>query len=99
MPWTLEQGAVASRVKLTGHVDIFEAAPLHETLIELARRGADVHVDLSACRDLDGSAIQLLLAFRRAREGHVALTGAAGRVSQLLVRFGLDDARARGAQT
>jgi anti-anti-sigma regulatory factor len=94
MPWKLEQGAVASRVTLTGHVDIFEAGTFHAMCVDLARRGADVHVDLSGCEDLDGSAIQILLALRRGRERHVALTGGTGRVARLLARFGLDDARA-----
>ena len=93
MPWEIEQGAVATRLTLTGQVDIFEAAPLHQALLDLTRRSADVHVDLSSCQDLDGSALQLLLAFRRASAGRVALTGAAGRVGRLLAWFGLDEPR------
>lgn len=101
MPWTLDEGPGKTRLTLTGQVDIFEAAPFHELLVELARRPA-VDVDLAGCDDLDASAIQLLLAFRRASEaggGHVSLTARQGRVGRLLTRFGLDDARDGARQT
>jgi anti-anti-sigma factor len=91
MPWEVDPGR--SRVTVSGQLDIFEAAPLHQALVELARAGRPCHVDLAACDDLDSSALQIFLAFRRAcedRGGRVAFAGAQGRVARLLQWFGLD---------
>jgi len=93
MPWVLERATGRARLTLTGLVDVFEAAPLHAMLTELADEAGSIEVDLSGCVDLDSSALQLLLAFGRAREaggGRVSFTGATGRVSRLLARLGLD---------
>ena len=91
MPWEVDPGR--GRVTVSGQLDIFEAAPLHQALVELAHAGRPCHVDLAGCDDLDSSALQIFLAFRRAcedRGGRVAFAGAQGRVARLLQWFGLD---------
>jgi ABC-type transporter Mla MlaB component len=100
MPWVLERAPGRARLILTGVVDIFEAAPLHAMLVELADESGSVEVDLSGCGDVDGAAVQLLVAFGRAREAGargVSFTGVSGRVSRLLARLGLDQVLAPGA--
>lgn len=97
MPWTAETLGDTVRLVLSGHVDIFEAAPLHRVLLELVGEPRRVQVDLAACEDIDGSGLQLLLAFRDARvmPGRpVSFTGGRDRVGRLLARFGLGDAGA-----
>lgn len=92
MPWRVEVEEHRARVVLTGLVDIFEAAPLHASLLDLARRKGEVAVDVSACSGLDSSALQLLLALREALEGNggrCVLHAGDGSASRLLARVGL----------
>ena len=92
MPWTSETGPQRSRLVLSGAVDIFDAAALHKTLVDLASAPGVTDVELRNCTDMDSSVVQLLLAFERAREagGHsVQFTGQEGRVRLLLSRFGV----------
>jgi ABC-type transporter Mla MlaB component len=99
MPWNRETGPDGLRLVLTGQVDVFEAAALHGVLVELAREGVGVHVDVSRCEDLDGSALQLLVAFERAcraRTAPVAFAGARGRPGRLLAWVGLDGPATHG---
>lgn len=96
MPWSVGTTGEGARLALAGVVDIFEAAPLHEALLGLAARSPVACVDLSACADLDASALQLLLAFRRdleARGGRVVFAWEGERLSRLLGRFGIGEAR------
>ena len=91
MPWTLDTDRGTSTLALSAQVDIFEAAQLHETLIGLARERQAVRVDLSACTDVDCSALQLLLAFRRSRAARpTAFTLGDGPPARLLRRLRLD---------
>ena len=95
MPWVVETGDNGVRLILSGHVDIFEAAPLHRLLLELAGEPRRVQVDLAGCVALDGSGLQLLLAFRDARATRgrsVSFVGGHERVARLLARFGVGDA-------
>jgi anti-anti-sigma factor len=95
MPWAVEPVEDAVRLVLSGHVDIFEAAPLHRLLVELAGEPRRVQVDLAGCVAIDGSALQLLLAFREARATRgrsVAFVGSQDRVARLLARFAVEDA-------
>ena len=90
MPWTLENEATGPRLALTDAADVFDAASLHRAMTMLAGLPVALRVDLSGCRDLDSSILQLLLALRRAREaaGHpFVMEGADGRVEQLVARF------------
>jgi hypothetical protein len=90
VPWTLENEATGPRLVLTEAADVFDAASLHRTMAMLAGLALPLRVDLAACRDIDSSILQLLLALRRAREaaGHpFVMEGAAGRVEQLVARF------------
>ena len=92
MPWTSETGSEGARIALSGAVDIFEAAALHKTLVDVAGVAGPVDVDLGACTDMDSSVVQLLLAFERARQAAgraVRFTGQEGRVRVLLSRFGV----------
>jgi ABC-type transporter Mla MlaB component len=94
MPWAVETVDDAVRLVLSGHVDIFEAAPLHRLLLELAGEPRRVQVDLAGCLDIDTSGLQLLLAFRDARATRgrpVPFAGGRDRVGRLVVRFGLED--------
>ncbi len=98
MPWSLDAGSDRTRLTLTGHADIFEAAAFHKVLLQVADSGAPTEVDLAPCTDLDGAALQLLLALRRALEargGGISFVRAGGRVGQLLARFGLAAGAAR----
>ena len=98
MPWQVDPSR--SRVTVSGQLDIFEATPLHQALLALAREGRSCQVDLTACEDLDSSALQIFLAFRRAceeRGGRVAFAGAQGRVARLLQWFGLDGGAGSGS--
>jgi ABC-type transporter Mla MlaB component len=93
MPWNVETEPEVTRLTLTGHVDIFEAAPLHGVLRELVGAARPVHVDLARCDDLDTSALQLLVAFQQAQRGRgqpVTFAWQSGRVGRLLARLGLD---------
>jgi ABC-type transporter Mla MlaB component len=95
MPWNLKMEPEGARLMLTGQVDIFEAAPLHDALRELAGAEGPVHVDLARCDDLDTAALQVLVAFQRARRGRgrpVSFAWQSGRVGRLLARLGLDRA-------
>jgi ABC-type transporter Mla MlaB component len=95
MPWAVETIGDAVRLSLSGHVDIFEAAPLHRLLLELAGEPRRIQVDLAGCADIDGSGLQLLLAFRDARAAlgrPVPFTGGRERVGRLATRFGLEEA-------
>lgn len=95
MPWAVETLDDTVRLVLSGHVDIFEAAPLRELMLELAAEPRRVEVDLAGCDDIDGSGLQLLLAFRvtRATRGRsVSFVGGRDRVARLFVRFGLESA-------
>jgi ABC-type transporter Mla MlaB component len=90
MSWTLENGMGCTRLTLTDVVDVFDAKGLHHELVALAGVRTPVHVDLTDCRDLDSSILQLLLALRRAREAagrSLALEGADGHVERLVARF------------
>jgi hypothetical protein len=49
MPWAVETVDSGVRVVLSGHVDIFEAAPLHRLLLELAGEPGRVQMDLAGC--------------------------------------------------
>jgi anti-anti-sigma factor len=95
MPWVVETVENCVRLALSGHVDIFEAAPLHRLLLELAGEPRRVQVDLAGCVAIDGSGLQLLLAFREARATRgrpVSFVGGQDRVARLLARFGVEDA-------
>jgi anti-anti-sigma factor len=95
MPWAVETVENDVRLVLSGHVDIFEAAPLHGLLLELAGEPRRVQVDLAGCVAIDGSGLQLLLALREARATRgrsVSFVGSQDRVARLLARFGLEDA-------
>jgi ABC-type transporter Mla MlaB component len=95
MPWMVETVENGVRLVLSGHVDIFEAAPLHRLLLELAVEPGRVQVDLAGCVAVDGSGVQLLLAFREARATRgrsVSFVGSQERVGRLLARFGVGDA-------
>ena len=92
MPWTAEAGDARARVALTGIVDIFEAAPFHAVLRDLAREPREVMVDATACSGLDSSALQLLFAFREALDAsgrRLVLEAGDGPAARLLGRFGL----------
>jgi ABC-type transporter Mla MlaB component len=92
MPWTSETGPQGPRLVLTGAVDIFEAAALHKTLVDLASAPGAAEVGLRGCTDMDSSVVQLLLAFERARQAggqSVRFAGQEGRVRLLLSRFGV----------
>jgi ABC-type transporter Mla MlaB component len=95
MPWVVESADDLVRLVLSGHVDIFEASPLHRLLVELAGERRRVQVDVATCADVDGSGLQLLLAFREARVTRgrpLAFVGGRDRVARLLARFGLEGA-------
>src|SRR5262245_4587827 len=98
MPWQVDPGR--SRVTVSGQLDIFEATPLHQALLALAREGRSCQLGRTACEDLRSSARQIFLAFRRAceeRGGRVAFAGAQGRVARLLQWFGLDGGSESGS--
>jgi anti-anti-sigma regulatory factor len=87
MPWTVEAAEGGVRVALEGSVDVFEAATFHALLVELAGGEGQVLIDLSDCSRLDGSALQLLFAFRAALEAagrRLRLDPGASPVSRLL---------------
>ena len=92
MPWTVEVEDHRARLALTGIVDIFEAGPLHASVLDLARRKGEVAVDVSACSGLDSSALQLLLALRVALDaggGRFVLHAGDGPAGRLLARLGV----------
>ncbi|HET8577927.1 MAG TPA: STAS domain-containing protein [Methylomirabilota bacterium] len=92
MAWTVEAAEGGVRVALAGTLDVFEAAPFHALLVDLARRKDEVVMDLSACSRLDSAALQLLLAFRMALEADgrgLRVEPGASPVSRLLADCGL----------
>jgi ABC-type transporter Mla MlaB component len=94
MPWTSETGREGTRLAVSGAIDIFEAAALHKTLVDIVGVPGTAEVDLGACTDMDSSVVQLLVAFERARQAGgraVRFTGQKGRVELLLSRFGVAD--------
>jgi ABC-type transporter Mla MlaB component len=95
MPWTTEPGADRLRLVCSEHLDIYDASRLHRLFVDLATEPRPIEVDLGGCVELDCSALQLLLAFRRIRAGRglaTTVTFAASRVLQLLRPLGVETA-------
>jgi anti-anti-sigma regulatory factor len=66
------------RLVLKGNVTVVSAGRLHRTALEAVELNVDVTADLGAAEDLDASALQILLALRRALEArgrNLRLTG------------------------
>jgi ABC-type transporter Mla MlaB component len=74
MPWMLEPDVDRLKVVCREHLDIYDATRLQRLFIDLASEPRAIEVDLSGCVELDSSALQLLLAFRRARSASNFLT-------------------------
>ena len=97
MSWTVEPEADRLRLVCSEHLDIYDAARLHRLLVDLANEPRPVDIDLDRCVELDCSALQLLLAFRRTRAAAgfaTTVTFGASPALQLLRPLGVESALA-----
>ena len=67
MSWIVEPGPHGIRLVCGERLDIYEAVRFQRVLVDVAVDARPVEIDLGACEELDCAAVQLLLAFRRAR--------------------------------